>query len=676
MLSNERSVRSGKTLDEIAIDKNQRPLHQIDITRLDISGAQKAPPPPGPVKPMLAQLVKEAFDRPGWLFEIKWDGYRAIAQIHRGSVQFYSRHGISYVKDYPEIIEDLETIGFEVILDGELVVTDTLGRADFSLIQKYRHTGRGNLLYYVFDLLYLEGYDLRRLPLTKRKTLLKEVLPSLPHIRYSGHIEKSGKDFFRLAQEQNLEGVMAKEGNSMYLSGVRTRHWQKIKTYYSQEFVIGGFTEPRGGRTGIGALLVGYYDDNNLIFAGNVGGGFTSDELPGIRKKLESHARNITPFKNPPKPYTGATWVDPTMVCEVKFAEWTADSLLRQPVFLGFRYDIDPFKVQKENPVSPPEGAVNFTKPESPDQYIQVSGRRLKLTNLNKVYWPDEGISKGDTIDYYRQIAPFILPHLRDRPESLHRFPDGIKGKEFFHKDLVDAPEWAQTERIESDTQNGITRYFLCQDEASLVYMVNLGALEINPWISRVGSLDYPDYMVIDLDPLDCTFDDVVDTAIVVHQILEKTGMPHFPKTSGATGIHIFVPLGAIYTYAQARQFSALICSLVNSRLPLITSLERLPQKRKGRVYLDFLQNTKGKTMACAYSLRPRPGAPVSAPLKWEEVRRGLHPSQFTTNVIRDRLERYGDLWEPLLGKGIDMKKYLNILAYIYDFLPENNTNE
>jgi bifunctional non-homologous end joining protein LigD len=655
------SARSGRTLEQIRSQDYLDENFTIDLSKIDLSGSQKAPPPPGPIQPMLSQLVGEPFDRQGWVFEIKWDGYRAIAEVMNGKVKLYSRKGKSFLNDYPPLARDLEKISFQVIFDGEIVVLDSEGRSDFHLLQDYRRTGSGDLAYYIFDLLYLEGYDLRSLPLLRRKSILKTIIPALPRIRYSDHIHENGKAFFELAKQNRLEGIMAKEGSSSYMGGTRTWHWQKIKATLSQEIVIGGFTEPRGGRTGIGALLGGVYEDDELVYAGSVGSGFTDDELPLVREKLIRFIREDSPFRKSLKSDTNITWVDPVFVCEVKFSEWTPEGLMRQPVFLGFREDVDARQIRREIPVSK-AGIGRYAVPESSDKFLEVSGKTLKLTNLNKYYWPGEGITKGDTIDYYRQVAPFILPHLIDRPESLHRFPDGINGKSFFHKDMSDVPEWIKTEYVESDIPEGRVRYLLCQDEASLVYMVNLGAIEINPWISRVGRLDRPDYMVIDLDPLDCPFEDVIETALVVHRVLQSVEMPHYVKTSGSTGMHIFVPLGALYSYSQAREFSALICTIVNGMEPSITSMERPPERRRRKVYLDFLQNIKGKTMASVYSLRPRPGAPVSTPLNWEEVKAGLNPQQFTREEVMHRLAKYGDLWKPVLGDGIDMKKYLSSL--------------
>ncbi len=655
------SVRSGRTMKQIS--KNEPPEF-YNLNDMNITGAKKSNFPKGPLRPMLAKLVEEPFDREEWIFEIKWDGYRAIAETRPDSVQLYSRNGVSFLDDYQPIVADLKNIHFEAIFDGEIVVVDSEGRADFNLLQNYRRSKKGTLLYYIFDLLFLQGNDLRSVPLKQRKSLLKLVLPELYHIRYNDHIQQYGVAFYELAKKNRLEGIMAKDLNSPYLEGKRSYYWQKIKISMQQEFVVGGFTEPKGGRTGIGALLLGVYQNGKLIYTGSVGGGFTDDELPQIRQQLDKIKSNYCPFSNFPGSSSQITWIKPDVVCEVKFAEWTADGILRHPVFLGFRDDLKPLDVKREYQVCVAKSTAQYLIKSSDELYATIDGKVLKLTNLNKIYFPSDNISKGEIIGYYRKIAPVILPHLKDRPLSLHRFPDGIYGKDFFQKNMEDVPDWVATVNICSESGN--IRYILCQDEPTLTYIVNLGSIEINPWSSRVNSNDYPDYMVIDLDPFECSFQYVIDCALLLHEILLSIDVPHYIKTSGATGLHLYIPTGARYTFEQVRQFSLLICTLANHRLPAISSLERVPQKRKGRVYLDYLQNSKGKTMAAPYSIRPRNGAPVSAPLLWEEINYQLAPDRFTIYSIFNRIKSHGDIWKAAIGKSIDMLNSLNRLAALF----------
>lgn len=656
-----RSIRSGRTMEQIS---NNEPPEFVNLNDMDMAGSKKSSFPQSPLHPMLAKLVEKPFDREGWIFEIKWDGYRAIAETRPDSVQLYSRNGVSFLDDYEPIVEDLKSIHFEAIFDGEIVVVDNDGRADFNLLQNYRRSKKGNLLYYVFDLLFLQGNDLRATPLKQRKSLLKLILPELYHIRYNDHIQQHGVAFYKLAKENRLEGIMAKDLNSPYLEGKRSSYWQKIKITMQQEFVVGGFTEPKGGRTGIGALLLGVYQNGNLIYTGSVGGGFSDDELPGVRQRLDLIKSNYCPFSNFPHSGSQTTWIKPDVVCEVKFAEWTAEGFLRHPVFMGFRDDLKPLEIKREYPVSAAEPTPQYSIKSSDELITSIDGKALKLTNLKKIYFPTDNISKGEIIDYYRRIAPVMLPHLKDRPLSLHRFPDGIYGKDFFQKNMEDVPDWAATVNIWSESGN--IRYILCQDEPTLTYVVNLGSIEMNPWNSRVESADYPDYMVIDLDPLKCPFQYVIDCALMIHEILLSIDIPHYVKTSGATGLHLFIPVDARYSFEQVRQFSLLVCTLVNNRLPAITSLERVPQKRVGRVYLDYLQNSKGKTMAAPYSIRPRDGAPVSTPLFWEEINYQLAPDRFNINSIFNRIRSYGDIWKPVIGKGVDMLSSLNHLAALF----------
>ncbi|HEX3019309.1 MAG TPA: DNA ligase D [Chitinispirillaceae bacterium] len=663
--NDDKSVRSGRTMEQIKRNEPSEKFYSNpDLNTGNIRGAKKSSFPTGPLHPMLAKLIDQPFDREGWIFEIKWDGYRAIAEIRNNSVQLYSRNGVSFLNDYDSVINDLKKIDFEAIFDGEIVVVSTDGKADFNLLQNYGRTKAGVLLYFVFDILYLQGYDLRSTPLIQRKSLLKQVLPALDHIRYNEHIEQNGIAFYKLALENRIEGIIAKDQNSPYMEGKRSNYWQKIKISMQQEFVIGGFSQSKAGRTGFGALLIGVYQDSELVYTGSVGGGFSNDELPLVRQRLEKLKSNRCPFSRVPDFNNKVTWVNPEIVCEVKFAEWTSEGLLRQPVFLGFREDLSATEVKRELLQSLNESEPQYSAKPSDESITTIESRILKLTNLKKVYFPSDNITKGKIIEYYRKIASIILPHLQDRPIALHRFPDGIHGKAFFQKNIEDAPQWVSTVTILSDSRQ--ICYILCQDEPTLAYIVNLGSIEINPWSSRLNSIDFPDYMVIDLDPLECSFKYVIDCALMIHEILTSIDMPHYVKTSGATGLHLFIPVGAHYSFEQVRQFTFIVCTLINKKLPSITSLERVPQKRIGRVYLDYLQNSRGKTMVAPYSIRPIEGAPVSTPLLWEEINYQLKPDQFTINSILPRIRNYGDIWKPVIGKGVDLLNSLNHLAALF----------
>ncbi|KMQ52196.1 ATP-dependent DNA ligase [Chitinispirillum alkaliphilum] len=616
----------------------------------------------GPLRPMLPVLVETPFDRRGWLFEIKWDGYRAIAECLGDKTELYSRNGKSFLSHYPTIVKELKELDFEAVFDGEIVVIDENGRSDFSRLQNYRRTGAGTVIYYIFDLIYFRGYDITGLPLRTRKALLQSILPrSLQFIKFSNHLEEQGKAFFNTAQKFGVEGIVGKDGASPYIPGTRSRRWQKIKFTQQQEMVIGGYTVQDKTEELLSSLITGVYESGNLIYTGNVGSGFSHDELAEIPQKLSKYSKESSPFSNPPAFDSNTRWIAPEPVAVVRFSEWTKDNIMRHPVFLGFREDAEAGNVKLERA----EKSVQRYNIKTDETKICIDDILITITNSKKVYFPHDNVSKGEVIEYYRQIAPWILPHLRGRPQSLHRFPDGIRGKDFYHKNIEITPSWITTEEIGSDDSEEKIRYILCQNEASLVYMVNLGALEINPWLSRVGNLDNPDYMVIDLDPVECPFSEVVRVALEFHSILNRISAPNYVKTSGATGLHIFVPLNGAYNYAQVRQFAMLLAHTVNTQLPATTSIERSPARRVGKVYLDYLQNIKGKTIASVYSLRPRDMAPVSMPLSWDEVNESLNPNQFTIKTALQRLQAKGDLWRPVLGEGISMENCLRRLGKI-----------
>jgi len=661
----DRSAVTGRNLEEIATGISRRPRRRRALDLSDVPPGKM----PHDVAPMLASLVEEPFDRDGWVFEVKWDGYRAIAEVSSDGVQLYSRNQISLAERFGPVVRALEGLGHEAVIDGEVVVVDPAGIGRFQLLQNYQKTGKGTLLYYVFDILYLDGHDLRPLPLLRRKELLARVVSGLPNIQVSEHIEREGIALFRAAETKGLEGIIAKQADSAYLAGRRSRSWLKIKTHRRQEAVIGGFTEPRGSRDHLGALLLGVYENDTLIPIGHTGGGLDSATRRDLRARLEPLETKTCPFHPRPRPNAPVHWVEPLLVCEVSFGEWTDDGVMRHPIFVGLREDKPPRLVRRESPIprepdepSPTPPPANLAKPTK----NHATPPNPEFTHLDRVYFPKEGYTKRDLIDYYRTVSPVMLPYLIDRPQSLHRHPNGIEKESFFQKDFGDqVPEWFQTVRVPRSTEQGETHYVLCQDEPSLLYLANLGCIEINPWNSRVGHLDEPDYIVIDLDPEEVSFDRVIEAALAVRRLLDRIGAENCCKTSGKTGLHVYVPLGARYTVDQARQFAELVATVVQHQLPDTTSTLRRPALRRRRVYLDFLQNRTGQTLAAPYSVRPVPGATVSTPLKWSEVRRGLDPAKFTIKTVPRRLDRVGDLWKPVLGRGIDLGACLDRLARV-----------
>ncbi len=622
--------------------------------------------------PMLATLADEAFDNDEWLFETKFDGYRALAFINKGKVNLLSRNQNSFNKKFSPIVEALQNISQDVVLDGEIVMEDENGKSHFQWLQNYDENPKsGKLIYYVFDILYIFGYDLRPLPLTERKKILEAAISFDNNIKFSKYNIGNGKLAFAEAEKSGGEGIIAKQIDSKY-SDRRSRSWLKIKTSKQQEMVIGGFTEPNGGRKGLGAILCGYYDGDKLIYSGKVGTGFNEKTLDDLRKKLSAIERKTSPFEESPKE-KDVHWVTPKYVAQIKFAEFTKSGTMRHPVFDGLRIDKDAKKVVLEKSQ---DTVAEISKSKSKKQKKSnsdavlnsssktiISESKVELTNLNKMFWPDEKITKGDVVNYYAAIAPLLLPYLKDRPQSMRRTPDGIMKEGFFQKNVAGVvPKWIKTKKIKSSSKEEPIEYLICNDVDTLLFMANWGCIELNPWSSRVGSLNNPDYIIFDIDPKDAPFKNTIATALKTREILGLLNIEPFIKTSGGNGLHIFIPVKPNYTYTQTRDFSHIISQMVNRALPEITSLERMPAKRKGKVYLDFLQNGKGKTMASIYSVRPRPGAGVSTPLHWDEVNEKLDLKAFNIKTILPRIEKVGDLWQQFFDNPLDLNDVLKLL--------------
>lgn len=672
------------------------------------------------VVPMMATLVEEPFDNDKWLFEIKWDGYRAIAYVENGHAQLISRRLNSFTETYYPVTAALEETTLNAVLDGEIVAVNEKGIPNFQLLQNWQNTP-AQLQFYIFDILWLDGYDITQLPLNERKKILLSQLPAdHPVLRYSDHVVGKGNDFFDAAMKQGLEGIMAKNGDSTYEIGKRSRDWLKIKVNQRQEVIIAGFTRPRNTRKHFGALMLGVYEENKLVYVGHTGSGFTDKSLEEVYSKLVPLVSDDCPFEDCPRGNMPVTWVRPQLVCEIKFSEWTKGRMARHPIFMGLRVDKKPKDVRFEKAIDmatisektkrhpakstsvkrkaaakktsttkktvkqpAKKGAAGKAESKSAkrsgiktkgvsvdiengkNQELSLNGRILKLTNLDKLYWKKENFSKGDMINYYLKIAPFMLPYMKDRPQSLNRHPNGITGSNFYQKDMKGkVPSWIPTHKDFSESTNKTIEYMVCNNEATLIYMANLGCIEMHPWHSRTGSWQNPDWCLIDLDPdKKNSFDQVIETAIVVKKVLDSIGAAAYCKTSGSSGIHIYIPLNAKYDYDQSRQLAELVVTLVNNELPDTTSVIRNPAKRKGKIYLDFLQNRQTQTAAAPYSLRPKPGVPVSTPIDWSELKKGLTPTKFTAHNIFERLKSEGDLFRPVLGKGIDMQEVLKKLA-------------
>jgi bifunctional non-homologous end joining protein LigD len=563
----------------------------------------------------------------------------------------------------------------DVIIDGEVVCLDAKGLPSFSRLQQ-----RGRLsspmeirravvefpaTFYAFDLLAFEDFDVRAVPLVRRKELLKDVVPALGILRYLDHIEAEGEAFLEQVTAMGLEGIVAKKGASRYRGG-RSGDWLKIKAERTGDFVIVGFTKPKGSRSHIGALQLADWVNGTLVYAGRVGTGFNDALLKELHELLDPivridplcagpvHGPGSEPLTSEQIPETSTTvWTDAVHVCEVRYREFTPDGLLRHATFLHMRTDKAAHECERQGFASvqgsPPASATKPSLPESapPDKVISFS-------NLKKIYWPTEKYTKGDLIEYYRAVSKWLLPYLANRPIVLTRFPDGIDGKSFYQKDApVFVPDWIPTIPIWSeDTQREI-RYFICDCEEVLLYIANMGSIPIHMWASREGSLELPDWCVIDLDPKEAPFSDVIRCAQVLHRICESVGLPNFVKTTGKTGLHIMLPLGRQCTYEQSRMLGELLARCVLRELNDIGTITRHVTKRGDKVYLDYLQNRHGQTIVTPLSARPLPGATVSMPLEWDEVNESLDPKAFTIRNAPERMEQFGT--DPVLGV-LDMK--------------------
>lgn len=627
--------------------KTHRKVDDLGGKSPDISSYPKKARP-WAIKPMLCTLVDEPFSKEGWLFEIKWDGYRAIASKHASDLQLYSRNGLDFMQKYAPITEALRTIKQDVILDGEIVAVDGEGASHFEWMQHWHKEAQGELRYYIFDILWLDGRDVRTMPLVQRKQLLKTILPKSDVLQLSDDVQTKGEQLFNEMKRRGLEGVVAKRADSPYREGDRGVDWLKIKTHLRQEVVIGGYTEPRGSRKYLGSLLIGVYDKEGLRYVGHSGGGIPDEQRKELQARLAKLERKDSPFTTTPKPNAPVHWVKPELVGEMSFSEWTSDGSMRHPEFKGLRPDKKPTAVHREKP-----------KDAAPITQKSSSGLPFEPTHLDKVFFPKAGYTKGDLFKYYTSVAKFILPYLKDRPHSMNRMPHGIAGESFYQKNNEHLPDWVPHADIFSESNNENLHWMVGGKLETLLYMVQLGCIEINPWNSRVGRLQNPDWIVIDLDPNGVDFKHVITVARTVKVVCDEWGIPAYPKTSGKTGLHIYIPMGAKYTYEQGKNLAHLIAIEVNNREPKLTSVLRLPEKRRHKIYVDFLQNREGQTLASPYSVRPTPEATVSMPLRWDEVKPGLKPTDFNIKNALTRLKRVGDLWKPVMQKGINLQKIL-----------------
>jgi len=670
---------------------------------------------PATISPMLATLVDKPFDEHGWLYEVKWDGYRALAYINNGEVNICSRNNKSFNEKFYPVYNALKQWKLNAVIDGEIIVINDKGISDFGDLQHWRSEADGELIFYLFDILWYDGYNLMNLSLVERKQILQAVVPQSNIIRISESFETGATEFFEVAKQMHLEGIIAKKENSIYKPGFRTKEWLKIKTQQRQEMVIGGYTKNENTSRQFSALLVGVYDDNgNFNFVTPVGTGFSNKLQTELLQKFKPLITKTCPFKtvpdynkpsrfrpNPPK--ATVTWVKPKLIAEISFAEQTKDGAIRHPSFEGLREDKNATEVKKEIGKHTEDVIVNQTKkntamankkpvvkkspnksadlktklfkapaaaerktllnPKDKSQTRNINGHDITFNNVNKIYYPafngKPAVTKRDVINYYFQVAPYILPYMKDRPQTLIRYPNGIEGESFYQKDVTGkVPDWVKLFPYSSD-KGGNRNFLVCTNEVSLLLIASMGGLEMHPWSSRAQNPDNPDWCIIDLDPDNNDFNQVIEAAQVTKQVLDTVDVPNYCKTSGSTGLHIFIPLGAKYTYEESKEFARVLVKIIHQRIPKFTSIERLTEKRKGCIYLDFLQNRPQATLAAPYSLRPKPGASVSMPLPWEEVKKGLKIQQFNIFNAMDKIKEQGDIFKGVLGKGINMKQVL-----------------
>jgi len=668
------SVLSGLTVEELKAGADRAGPLLGELSRL--KAPRRAVTPTG-AAPMLAETREAPFTKDGWLFELKLDGYRVRVGREDGVAKVVSRNGHDLAPLFPEIAHVVAALPYDgLVLDGELVVLDEGGHPSFNGLQNRARISRSfdvrraavehPATMYCFDLLALGGYDTRGLPLETRKAMLQRVLPATGALRYSEHFVREGEALYRQVERMGLEGIMAKRADSAYRAG-RSAAWLKIRADRADDFVVVGFTKAKGSRAGFGALQLGAYRDGQLVYVGRAGSGFTDKELKEVAKSLETLKRDTPAVTGPIPSGRDTTWIEPKLVAEVRFKEWTPEALLRHPVFLRWRDDKEPEECKVAGGGG--GGAVPTDVPDDTDPPA-VGGspvpapREVVFSNLKKVFWPDDGYTKGDLIEYYRAISPWLLPYLADRPVVLTRFPDGIKGKSFFQKDApVFAPEWLRTERMWSeDTQREID-YFVCDDLDSLLYLANLGTIPLHVWGSRVATLERPDWCILDLDPKEAPFTDVVKVAQATKALCDEIGLPAYIKTSGSTGLHVMMPMGRQVTYEQCRQLGGLLARLIAEQLPDIATITRVVGKRGGRVYLDYVQNGHGRLLVAPFSIRPLPGAPVSMPLKWSEVTPSLEIGRFTIKNAPARMKRLeADPLRPVLEERPDLMRALGLL--------------
>ncbi len=619
--------------------------------------------PAAALDPMLAETEEKAFTRDGWLFELKYDGARVLAVKARGGeARLVARSGRDVTAVYPEITRAVRHLPVsECAIDGEVVALDDRGRASFERLQT-RFRGQPApraeidtpVVYYAFDALSAEGHDLRALPLIARKEILACFAPRAGFVRFSDHLEREGEALLEAARRSQLEGVVAKKADSRYESGKRSKSWLKIKLPRTALLAIVGFTRGKGSREALGSVLLAWRKDGKLVFAGAAGSGLDDASIKELREALAARQVTRPEFEGAPD-LKGVTYVRPELVAEVRYSEVTSAGMLRHPVFLGLR---DKAKLADCEAPAEARAEADPGPAPAPVRLRSKDEGQPQLTRLDKVFWPVEGYTKGDLLRYYEAVWPWLAPYLRDRPLVLTRYPDGIEGKSFYQKNAPEfTPDWVTRAEIDG------ADYFICNELRTLLHVINSGAIPLHVWSARRDSLDRPDWLILDLDPKQAPFAHVVAIARHIHALLDELRAAHFVKTSGQDGLHVLVPLGRSLDHDDARRLAEVLARVVCADLPEIATITRPVAARGERVYVDYLQNGRGKLIAGPFSVRPRPHAPVSMPLEWKQVNARLDPTKFNIETAPPRLKKSGDPFAGVLGPGVDAVALLGALA-------------
>ncbi|MGH7878363.1 MAG: DNA ligase D, partial [Candidatus Binataceae bacterium] len=688
-----RSVLSGLTLEEMR--ESGRPDEAIarDLARLK-TPRRTAPYQPASFPLTLAKTVDDAFDSADWIFELKYDGVRALILRDGEAVRIFGRNQREITRRYPEITLAAAAMPYPCFaLDAEVVALEENGRPSFQLLQRRMPLDDGRaaerlshalpVIGFVFDLLAFGDFDLRPVALEGRKELLAKLLRGEGPLRYCDHVATRGKDFFNAAAAAGLEGIVAKRRAAPY-RGTRTGDWLKIKCPQTSRFVIGGWTDPAGARAHFGALLIGQYEaSGELRFVSRVGTGFDDTKLREIHRLLRERGRERSPFRpsragEAAPPRATSHFCAPELVCEVRFGEWTDDGGIRHPSFRTILDDADPRdciyqgrSAKSAAAETPIDTSSLMDKPRN--SHIEDGARSFKPTNPGKIFWSNEGYTKGDLIHYYETIGRWMLPYLKDRPVVLTRYPDGIDGKSFFQKDApAFAPSWIRTEKIWSEDSRRDIAYFVLDSVEAIAYMANLGAIPIHIWSSRLNHLERPDWLLFDIDPKGSTTEKAVIVARETGAVLRAIGLRPYAKTSGQMGIHVVVGLAPEYTYQQARMFAELVARVVQARVPEAATLDRDKVARRGRAYIDWMQLARGQTIAAPFAVRPMAGAPVSAPLKWPELKDKLDPGRWNIKTMPARMSRMKT--DPFLGAITDQQRIEEALPQVEASLREAGT--